>query len=384
MKVLLNVESLIPPLTGIGYYTQNLLAGLREHDDCQVLCFAQSRIIDPGNESEAVDLVQQQREFEKMRRIVRGIPGAYQLRSYVRNFMFRRATQNRFGAAIYHEPNYILKPFDGVAVATIHDLSYIHYSQYHPRERVRYMERELPRTLEKAAHFITDCQFVKDELISILGVVAERITAIPLGVGSQYHPRSEESIQGTMQKYHLQFGHYLFAVATLEPRKNLAGLMTAYMRLPLKERRRFPLVLVGGRGWQCHELEERIAKLEAAGELRYLGYVAAEDLPAIYSGAAGFAFPSHYEGFGLPPLEAMASGVPVLTSSNSAMSEVVGTAGILIDPKDDDAIYQGLVQLLSDDQWRRQAIMDGLSRASQFSWPHCVEQTMAVYRQVKE
>ncbi len=386
MKVLMNVDSLIPPLTGIGCYTQQLVAGLLEREaECQLACFLQSRIVDPssplltGSISNTLD-----RKFEKIRRIVRRIPGAYQLRSKMTNIMFKRAVRRHVCDGIYHEPNYILKPFDGVSITTIHDLSFYHYPQFHPRERIRYMEREFSKTLDRAKHIITDCQYVKNELNSILGISTDRISVVPLGVGSQYCPRSEPEVHAVMRKYHLNYGQYLLAVATLEPRKNLQGLITAYMRLPTRVRRLFPLVLVGGHGWQCSELKTQISQLETAGELCYLGYLPLSELLLIYSGAGGFAFPSHYEGFGLPPLEAMASGVPVLAAENSAMAEVVSDAGILVNSEDTDAIHDGLKKLLLDDSFRVKARQNGLLQASKFTWKSCVDQTLAVYRKVRE
>lgn len=385
MNVLLNVDSLIPPLTGIGYYTKHLVEGLSNHRDIDKLsCFSQARMVNPDEPIllEA-NTVFGDRKFDSARRIVRRIPGAYQLRSKMINSMFTYALRNHSKHGIYHEPNYILKPFDGCSIATVHDLSFLHYPQYHPRERVRHMERELPKTLERAQHIITDCQYVKNELISILGVAADRITAVPLGVVPQYRPRTEAEVQVVMQQHHLTYGQYLLAVATLEPRKNLQGLIDAYMSLLTKERRRYPLVLVGGRGWQSKTLETKISQLEAVGELRYLGYLPYAELLAVYSGAGAFAFPSHYEGFGLPPLEAMASGIPVLTAENSAMSEVVADAGILINADDVDDIQAGLEKLLLDDSFRSEARRNGLLRASQFTWQNCIEQTVAVYRAVK-
>lgn len=386
MKVLMNVDSLIPPLTGIGFYTKNLLEGLLSHRDIgRISCFSQSRIINANNPLlTGTDAVAADNRYDRFRRMIRRIPGAYQLRSKVVNTKFTYAIRNYSKDGIYHEPNYILKPFDGCSITTIHDLSYLHYPQYHPRERVRHLERELPKTLDRAQHIITDCQYIKNELISILGVAADRISAVPLGVAPHYRPRTQAEVQTVMQKHRLTYGQYLLAVGTLEPRKNLPGLIDAYMQLPIRQRRLFPLVLVGGRGWQSNTLETKITRLEAAGELKHLGYLPSTELFAVYSGAAAFAFPSHYEGFGLPPLEAMASGVPVLASANSAMAEVVADAGILIDANDVDAIHGGLEKLLLDNQFRTKARHDGLLRAATFTWENCVEQTISVYKKVKE
>jgi len=386
MQVILNAESLKSPLTGIGHYTRMLLTGLahcKRIDD--VFCFSGTAFTEPaqllegatGDSSTGVEI------NYSLRGQLRKIPGAYQLRTAVKNFMFKRAVQQiPNGDVLYHEPNYILKPFSGCSVTTIHDLSHIHYPQYHPKERVCFLERELPRTLQMANHIITDSEFVRAEVIEILGVDTQHVTAIPLGVGDQFHPRTSEEIYKILDLYQLTYGHYLLIVATIEPRKNLDGLINAFLRLPLSLRRQYPLVFVGGDGWRSQELSKRMADLELKGEIKKLGYVADEHLPTLYSGARGVAFPSFYEGFGLPPLEAMASGVPVLTSDNSAMSEVVGNAGILIDAENNDSLFMGLEQLLTDEDFRCKAIEDGLIRAMNFSWMHCVEQTVALYHRL--
>ncbi len=386
MQIILNTESLKPPLTGIGYYTQMLLTGLILCSRIDgVHCFAGTGFEESDQllEGAAVNTSTIERRKHSLREQLRKIPAAYRLRTLVNNFMFKRAVKHiSDGDALYHEPNYILKPFSGCSITTIHDLSHIHYPQYHPKERVCFLERELPRTLQKANHIVTDSEFIRDEVIKILGVDSQRVTAIPLGVGEQFRPRTSEEVNNILNLYRLNYGHYLLAVATLEPRKNLDGLLNAYLRLPLPLRRRYPLIFVGGHGWQAHQLDKRLTDLELKGEITRLGYVENEHLPALYSGARGVAFPSFYEGFGLPPLEAMASGVPVLTSDNSAMSEVVGSAGILINPENNDSLLAGLERLLTDEKFRQNRIGRGLIQAQKFSWVRCVEQTVNLYQKI--
>lgn len=382
MQIILNTENLKSPLTGIGNYTRRLLSGLIL---CQridgVYCFTGTGFTEYDQllESTAVD----RKKTQSLRGQLRKIPKAYQLRTLARNFMFKRAVKLASNdPVLYHEPDYILKPFSGCCITTIHDLSHIHYPQYHPRERVAFLERELPRTLQKANHIVTDSKFIRNEVIEILGVDAQRVTAIPLGVEERFRPRPREEINKILDLYLLDYGNYILTVATLEPRKNLDGLLNAYLRLPISLRRRYPLIFVGGYGWQYQQLDKRLTDLELKGEIKRLGYVASEHLPALYSGARGFAFPSFYEGFGLPPLEAMASGVPVLTSDSSAMSEIVDEAGILVDAENNDSLLEGLEQLLTDEQFRRNGAEQGLQQAKKFSWMRCVEQTVDLYQKI--
>lgn len=382
MKVLLNIEALIPPLTGIGCYTQQLLQGLLRNGQCEVSCFFDYKIFACQEVPVLSPPLSSLTHYAKIKRFVRHIPGAYELRSMLRDFFFAQAIKNTHQDVLYHEPNYILKPFPGPAISTIHDLSWLHYPQFHPKERIRYMEREMPKALRRATHFITDSDYVKNEIVSLLGVAPERITTIPLGVSERFYPRPQSECRTALEKNGLSYGGYLLAVATLEPRKNFTGLLDAFELLPAPLRQRFPLVVVGGKGWRSHSLERRLERLERCAEVRLLGYVAAEELPLIYAGARAFAFPSYYEGFGLPPLEAMASGIPVLVADNSAMSEVVAEAGLKVEARDPEAISAGLQRLLLDDDFRAGAVAEGRRRAEIFTWQRCVEKTIEVYRMV--
>jgi alpha-1,3-rhamnosyl/mannosyltransferase len=377
MKLILNVDAITHPLTGIGQYTLRLARGLRGHPAVEETRFysAYRWIEDPEQVLAANRPIARMRRWLPFKPLALNVYGAVRSRAFIWQ---TRALKDY----ILHSPNYILLPFEGPAVATIHDLSYLHYPQHHPRERIQFMERHMPRTLAQASAILCDSEFIRQEIIAILGVPAEKVTAVPLGVDPTFHPRDLATRHSVLTRYHLDGLAYLLAVSTLEPRKNLPRLLIAYARLPEALRTRHPLALVGAKGWLNTELERHLAPLERTGQLRRLGYVPQDDLPVLYAGAHAFAYPSLYEGFGLPLLEAMASGVPALSSYRSSLPEVAGDAALLIDPEDIDALTAGLERLLTDTTWRTQATHLGLEQARRFSWAHCVEETIAVYRRM--
>jgi alpha-1,3-rhamnosyl/mannosyltransferase len=178
----------------------------------------------------------------------------------------------------------------------------------------------------------------------------------------------------------LKAGGYGLSVAAFEPRKKIAELIAAWGRLPRAVRSRYPLVLAGAAGWENEVLHEQIASAERNGWLKHLGFVDESLLPALYAGARLFVYPSVYEGFGLPPVEAMASGTPVIVSNRSCLPEVCGDAAHFIDPDDVDAFTVAIDEGLSDERWQAEKISRGLERARIYNWGSCVSDTVAVYR----
>jgi len=189
-------------------------------------------------------------------------------------------------------------------------------------------------------------------------------------------------LQATLARFGLVPGEYVLSVGTLEPRKNLPALFAAHAGLPEALRQRFPLVVAGMRGWHQAEALNASSAAMARGELRLLGYVPDAAVPDLYAGAAAFAYPSRYEGFGLPPLEAMASGVPVITSNRTSLPEVVGSAGLMVDPDDVDGLREGLRRLLEDRVFAATLGEAGRLRSRSFSWERCARETQAVYAKV--
>ncbi|EWY36494.1 elongation factor GreAB [Skermanella stibiiresistens SB22] len=379
MKVILNVESIVPPVTGIGRYTSEILAGLlaRGHG-AEVHCFSHFNWVDARRVINASGV---SAGGNRVRPFLRSVPYAYDLRCVARNAVFKRSAR-KFTGAVYHEPNYILKPYDGPCVVNCHDLSFLHFPEHHPAERVRYLDRNLEKSLRRADRIITLSDFVRREVIETFSFDPATVITIPLGVDGSFRPQDEDETRIVMERHGLRHGRYVLSVATIEPRKNLHGLLRAFMRLPASLRKEYPLVLCGAAGWRESKVEQSINELAREGSILRLGYIPEADLPLLYAGAAAFAFPSFYEGFGLPPLEAMASGTPVLASATGSILEVVGDAGLLVDPHDDGAITEGLERILTDGALRRSRIDAGIERAGGFSWTTCVDRTVALYREM--
>ena len=280
---------------------------------------------------------------------------------------------------LYHETNFVLKPHKGPKVVTVHDLSIHRYPEYHPKDRVAFMAKGMKRTMENADQIITVSEFVKNELIEHYSLDSDIVTAVPNAVDDAYRPRTEEQCGEYLRKYGLQYRHYLLIVGSVEPRKNLSLLLDSYRDLPDDTKATYPLIHIGPSGWKNTEIQSKANDLEAAKCFRSLGYVEQSDLPYLLSGAAGLAFPSVYEGFGLPALEALASGVPLLSSCASALPEVIGEAGILIDPYSRTEITSGLSKLLDRGKTVEEMIEVGLARAEDFSWARTAKETYDVY-----
>jgi glycosyltransferase involved in cell wall biosynthesis len=311
--------------------------------------------------------------------VKRLIPKPYEVARFLQQGVFNRGVQE-FGIRLYHEPNYIPYRFHGPTVITVHDLSLVFYPETHPKDRVQAIGCKLEKAVHSADRIIVVSESVRREVLEVYGLPEDRVVTVHNGVDARFQPQPPERILEVRRRYGLPSGGYLVSVGTLEPRKNMARLISAYRALPKELRSRDPLVLVGMTGWGEDRFEAELWMLRREGSLIRTGYVADQDLPAIYAGATAFAYPSIYEGFGLPLVEAMACGTAVLTSNCSAMPEVVGNAGLLVYPFDVDSIRDGLFRLLRDEAERERCRMAGLARARRFSWARCARETADAYR----
>lgn len=380
MKVILSVEPIRYPLTGIGRYTLELARHLKALPEIEALRYFAGTDFVPAlpQASEAAPSLRSSPLTEIKRRLARLPVLVDHYRTRIDGA--RRRSLAAHADHVYHGPNFYLPPVAGPAVVTIHDLSIVKYPRFHPPERVGYMEKEIAASLTRATRIVTDSDFVRDEIAEHFGFPIERIHTTCLAGSGAFRPRGPAELQIALARFELIAGHYTLFAGTIEPRKNLERLLAAFERLPPGLRRGAPLVLVGYKGWNNDAIMARIRRAETEGWARYLGYVPDAALPALFGGARLFVFPSLYEGFGLPVLEAMASGVPVVTSNAASLPQVAGDAAALVDPEDTDALKQAMVRALEDDAWRDRAIAAGLAQAARFSWQRCAEETADVYR----
>lgn len=368
MHLIISVDALSPSLSGIGRYAWELASRLpltRSIDSV--------RYIRQGRWAEnPAFLLDAAYRFPRKSWLQRKEP------KLVTNWRLRQQCKGW----VFHGPNYFIPEYADIGIATIHDLSVFRFPETHPLERIKQFEANFTDTLKRAAHLITDTEAIRQEVIRTFGWPAERITAVSLGVADVYQPRSLEETAKVLPNYGLEHGRYSLCVATIEPRKNIDLLLDSYRDLLSTVRRRFPLVLIGNEGWQSEQLHDRIKACCAEGWLHYLKFVPEADLSVLYAGSRLFVYPSQYEGFGLPVLEAMASAIPVISSTDPALVEVGGDAIWQICPEDRVTFTRVLEQGLEDEQWRTTAQAKGLARAKGFTWERCVEQTVQVYRKV--
>lgn len=307
----------------------------------------------------------------------RAIPRSYEVMRAMRQLSFSVGSR-RHRIELYHAPNFLPLRFSGPTVITVHDLSFIRYPETHPRERVEVLERRLPNDIKRSDFVLVDSNFVRDEVMQVYGVAPEKVVRTYLGVSERFHSMPAEDTRAVLERCGLRHGEYVLSVGTLEPRKNLAGTLEAFRLLPGELRDRYPLAVVGMVGWHMDRVSSRLSALAEQGAVRPLGYVPDEDLPFLYAGAGAFMYPSIYEGFGLPVLEAMAAGAPVVTSNRASLKEVAGTLAASLDPDDHAALSAALREAL-ETSGDAAARAKRIAWARTFTWQRCARETIAVY-----
>ena len=303
--------------------------------------------------------------------------------------LVRRVARHNFAAGIrrgnfafYFEPAFVPYATSLPTVITIHDLSHLRHPETHPADRVREMERDLPGAIARADRILAVSEFTRREVIDLFGVDPARIVATPLGVERRFYPRMAAETSAFLAGIGLEHGKYFLAVGTLEPRKNVIAVIEAHAGLPTAVRAAYPLVIAGMKGWLAHDIDRRLARAQATGDVRLAGYVREDELPLLYAGATLLAYPSIYEGFGLPVVEAMASGVAVAVANRASLPEVVGDAAELLEPHDVDRLRGIMLRMVEDRAYATDLAARALARAQRFTWQRCAGLTLDVFASV--
>ena len=284
---------------------------------------------------------------------------------------------HRAAVDLLHAPAFVGPAAGGPPfVVTIHDLSFLLYPQNFRAWNRLYLRHFTRLSVRQARRVIAVSESTKQDVIQHYHLPADRIDVVYNGADESFRPLADKQVTEFRAARHLPERFLLF-VGTLEPRKNVVRLIEAYARLP---QGRPPLMLVGGKGWLYEEIFARVEALGVRDEVRFVGYVPAEELPWWYNAAHLFVYPSLYEGFGLPPLEAMACGTPVVTSTAASLPEVVGQAALTVEATDTEALTAAMERLLSNGDLRAEMQAAGRARAQGFSWARTARQTVASYR----
>ena len=351
---------------GIGQYILNFVRWLAQIDGANEYVLLQSR-------KDSTTIIKQ----HNFRRVPLWTPPHHRLEQHS-----LPAEIARLGLDLLHSPDFI-PPFRARCrtVITVHDLAFLLYPHFLTKESARYYS-QIDQAVRRADHIIADSKSTRQDILRMLGVPPAKVSVVYLAANPLYRPISlAQSRRWVEEKFDLR-GDFILFVSTIEPRKNLPTLLRAYRQLLDAYKLDVGLALVGGEGWLHDEIPSLVEKLRLKERVRFLGRVPDDDLLHLYNAAGVLAHPAFYEGFGLPPLEAMACGTPVIVSRASSLPEVVGDAGLLIEPEDVDAWAAALHRVFSDDALRGELSQKALARSSYFSWERTARQILDIYQQV--
>ena len=265
-------------------------------------------------------------------------------------------------------------------ITSVHDVSFKRHPEFFALKDRLILDIGVKRSAKQAAGILAISEFTRTEILELYRIQPEKVTVVYPGVDEQFAPMARDAACEVVSRRYGMRSPFVLTVGVIQPRKNLHRLLEGFAKLKGIHRSDHKLVIVGKYGWKEANLERRIEELGLAGEVILTGYVPYEDLPAFYNAAEVFVYPSVYEGFGLPPLEAMACGTPVITGDRSSLPEVVGDAGIMVDPYDPGAFADAMAEVLSSEPLRAQMSARGLEQAKKFSWDKMAREMLAIYR----
>jgi alpha-1,3-rhamnosyl/mannosyltransferase len=371
MRIGLDGQPLVTPRTGVGHYTFELaraLAALRPGDSFELIAAG----------AVAASIIRETEATPNLR--VVGVKPDALVRHWSSIGLPRYMRRARLD--LFHGTNYQLPLMKaGATVVTVHDLSIFTHPETHDARMARRARKRLPRILGAASHIITPTQAVKDELAARFNLNPARITVTPEAPRQSFFPMKLEDTADVRQRLGIERDFILF-VGTIEPRKNLQTLLRAFERSSRQSDRGLQLVIAGNEGWLTNDFDRRLRESEIRQRIRLTGYLADEELRALYSSCKVFVYPSLYEGFGLPPLEAMACGAPVIASRIPAHEETLKDKARLVEPLDERALADAIVDALEDEKGRALLINAGLAHVANFSWRKTAEMTWKVYEAI--
>jgi glycosyltransferase involved in cell wall biosynthesis len=355
MKIGIDVQTTLGQKSGFGFYVKNLVEHLLK--------------VDRANEYVLI-APDTQTDFTTPQRFVWD------------QFSFPRRA-SKADVDILHQPCFSAPIFyKGKVIITIHDLISHYFPQNMPTGSRLYFSKWMPLTYNRAQKIIAISENTKRDIMSLLKIPEEKIVVIHSAVGEEFKPIEDKKKLAQVKEKFKTGEKFILDVGTLEPRKNLPFLVKAYDKALKTGKITHNLVLTGKKGWYYESLFELIKELKLEDKVILPGYVPDEDLPSLYNAADLFCFPSLYEGFGFPPLEALSCGTPVIASDNSSIPEVVGDAGVLL-PIDDEKVWaDNIVKVLTDNNLRQKLSEAGLKQAQKFSWAKTARETVKVYEEV--
>jgi len=368
MRIGIDGIPLATPKTGIGHYTFELarsLATIAPEDEFEIIAPV---LLNVPTSSMPPNL-----------RTVLGRSGALRRRWWTIGLPLH-GHENRL--PLFHGTNYMVPLWQRCAtVVTIHDLSLLLHSETHREDLVQRAKRRLPTMTRIASHILTDSEAVKKEICQHLAVSPDKITAVPLAARRTFTRVPHNQTVETRRRLGVEDKFILF-VGTVEPRKNLLTLVRAFDELLRTTDLQPQLVVAGQKGWLTDDLDAHVEQSEIKNRILFTGYVSDEDLASLYSSCTVSVYPSLYEGFGLPPLEAMACGAPVITSRIPVIMETASGAARLVEPTNLQELTAALVELLTDQKAREHYASVGRQRSAEFTWERTAQQTLDVYRRV--
>jgi glycosyltransferase involved in cell wall biosynthesis len=290
----------------------------------------------------------------------------------------------RSGLDLLHSPHYT-RPLglSCASVVTFHDMTFFLYPQLHTRSKRLFFPWMMRMSARLADAIIADSESTRRDALKILSIPEEKIFTVPLGIGEEFHRITDmHLLEDCRRRYNLPQTFFLY-VGLVEPRKNLPLLLNAYARLAQQEEPPM-LVVVGRFGWMVEDVLRQVEALQLQDRVLFTGYIPDQDLPLVYNLAQTLLYPSRYEGYGFPPLEAMACGTPVITTAVSAMRDQVGDAGLLIPPQDEQALFEAMRRLSRDPSLRRALAVQGQQQAEKYTWNQTALKTLQVYQRVAQ